>query len=344
MLFFIMLVVSFIAAGSLTWVLRIYAIRHNVLDIPVHRSSHSIPTPRGGGVSIVLTFASLVVIGYFLQLIKIDTMLALVVPGFITAVIGFLDDHGHIDAKLRLLFHFIAAGLGLYIIGGFPKLVIAGYSLDFPVFGTIFGLLFLVWMLNLYNFMDGINGIAGSEAVLFGLLSLAVIGFTHPELLTTDLSLCLSILAGASLGFLLWNFPIARIFMGDAGSGFLGIIIGLTVLIASHADYRLFFSEMILLSVFIVDATVTLLRRVVRGQKPFEAHASHCYQILSRRYQSHAKVTTGVIIINIVWLMPLSIAAANSRLNGIAALAIAWMPLIIVAIASGAGIKDKLRC
>ena len=343
MLLFIMLVVSFIAAGSLTWLLRIYAIRHNVLDIPVHRSSHSIPTPRGGGVSIVLTFAFLAVIGYVLKQIEIDTMLALVVPGFITALIGFLDDHGHIDAKLRLLFHFIAAGLGLYFIGGFPTLVIAGYSLDFPIVGTIFGLLFLVWMLNLYNFMDGINGIAGSEAVLFGLLSLAVIGFTHPELLTTELSLCLSILAGASLGFLLWNFPVARIFMGDAGSGFLGIVIGLTVLIASHADSRLFFSEMILLSVFIVDATVTLLRRVVRGQKPFEAHASHCYQILSRRYQSHAKVTTGVIIINIVWLTPLSIAAANSRLNGIVALAIAWIPLIIAAIVCGAGVKDKLR-
>ncbi|REF25602.1 Fuc2NAc and GlcNAc transferase [Xenorhabdus cabanillasii] len=334
---------AFIIACVLTWLLRVYAIRNNVLDIPVHRSSHSIPTPRGGGVAIVITLLAFVGIGYFSQLISRDMMLALAIPGLITAVIGFIDDHKHIDAKLRLVFHFLAAGSGLYFIGGFPAVVFAGYSINIPIVGIVFGLLFLVWMLNLYNFMDGINGIAGSEAVSFGALSLLVIGLSNPALLGQDLSLCLLILAGASIGFLVWNFPVVRIFMGDAGSGFLGIVIGLLVLIVSHEDSRLFFAELILLGVFVVDATVTLLRRVAHGQKPFEAHASHCYQILSRHYQSHAKVTTGAIAINVFWLTPLSFAAATSRLDGVLALIIAWVPLIALAWKCGAGVKDKIR-
>ncbi|PDO90094.1 MraY family glycosyltransferase [Kosakonia pseudosacchari] len=343
MSFIFMLLVAFVIATALTWLLRVYAIRNNVLDIPVHRSSHSIPTPRGGGVAIVITLIVLLAIGYGLQLISSNLMLALIVPGLITAVIGFQDDHGHIDAKLRLVFHFLAAGLGLYFIGGFPTLIIAGYSVNVPAVGSIFGLLFLVWMLNLYNFMDGINGIAGSEAVLFGVLSLVVLGLSQPSVLGLDFSMCLVILAGASLGFLVWNFPVARIFMGDAGSGFLGIIIGLTVLVAGHVDGRFFFAELILLGVFVVDATLTLLRRVTRGQKPFEAHASHCYQILSRHYQSHAKVTMGAIVINIFWLTPLSYAAASSRLDGLLALVIAWCPLMALAWMCGAGVKDKVR-
>ncbi|TDT58931.1 Fuc2NAc and GlcNAc transferase [Enterobacter sp. AG5470] len=343
MLFVAMFLTIFMVACFLTWLLRGYAIRNNVLDVPVHRSSHSIPTPRGGGVAIVISLAVFTAIGYFAHFISGDVSLALIVPGLITAIIGFLDDHGHIDAKLRLVFHFVAAGAGLYFIGGFPTIVIAGYSINIPVVSTLFGLLFLVWMLNLYNFMDGINGIAGSEAVSFSLLSLLVIVISHPTMPVQNLQVCLLLLAGASFGFLVWNFPIARIFMGDAGSGFLGIIIGLIVLIASYVDSSLFFAELILLGIFIIDATVTLLRRVARGQKPFEAHASHCYQILSRRYQSHTKVTTGVIVINTLWLAPFSYAVASSHLDGVVALIIAWLPLVIVAWKCGAGVKDKVN-
>ncbi|MCC8365025.1 glycosyltransferase family 4 protein [Xenorhabdus sp. PB61.4] len=342
MSFIVTLLAAFIIAYILTWLLRGYAIRNNVFDIPVHRSSHSTPTPRGGGIAIVITLLTFMSIGYFSLLISRDVMLALAIPGLITAVIGFLDDHGHIDARLRLLFHFLAAGSGLYFIGGFPTIVVAGYSINIPVVSIIFGMLFLVWMLNLYNFMDGINGIAGIEAVSFGALSLLVISLSNPALLDQDLSLCLLILAGASLGFLVWNFPAARIFMGDAGSGFLGIVIGLLLLIASQADHRLFFAELILLGVFVIDSTVTLLRRVAHRHKPFEAHASHCYQILSRHYQSHTKVTTGVIAINVLWLTPLSFAAAASYLDGVLALIIAWVPLIVLAWKYGAGVKDKI--
>lgn len=341
MFLFVFFLVAFVASAALTCLLRLYAIRNNVLDIPVNRSSHTIPTPRGGGVAIVITLIVLLFGTYLLGLISVNMMLALIVPGFIIAVIGFLDDHGHIDAKLRLSFHFISAGLGLYFLGGFPDINILGFNIQVPVIGIIFGLLFLVWMLNLYNFMDGINGIAGVEAVTFSVLSFVIIYFTEPTLLDNGLSVLLMVLGGASLGFLIWNFPVAKIFMGDAGSGFLGITIGLTVLLITRENSTLFLSEIILLGIFIVDATITLIRRVGRKQKPFEAHSSHCYQIVARHFQSHARTTTAVLAINLLWLAPLAFLAANSYLDGTMALLIAWAPLIFIAWRCGAGVKDR---
>ncbi|RXW26712.1 glycosyltransferase family 4 protein [Enterobacter ludwigii] len=332
---------SFLVSCVLTCGLRGYAIKHNVIDRPNQRSSHSVPTPRGGGVAIVLTLLVALVWFYFSRELTLESFLGLFIPGLIVAIIGFLDDHGHIAARWRLLMHFTAAAIGIYFLGSFPVITLFGYDLSLSWIGMILGCVYLVWMLNLYNFMDGINGLASAEAITFAACSAVLIvvnQYTDAPESIYPLTLAL---IGAAAGFIVWNFPIAKIFMGDAGSGFLGITIGLMILHIAKVDTHFFIAELCLLGVFIVDATTTLLRRVVAGKKVYEAHASHGYQILARKYGSHVPVTMMAIAVNLLWLFPIAFFIASAKIDGVVGLIVAWLPLFAVALKCGAGVKDK---
>ncbi|WP_435927096.1 MraY family glycosyltransferase [Dryocola sp. BD613] len=341
MLEFVGAVAVFIFAFVLTWGLRVYALKNNVIDVPNQRSSHSVPTPRGGGVAIVVGFLVGIVLFYIIGIVPLFQMLSLFIAGIFTAIVGFLDDHGHIAARWRLLMHFLAAAIGLYFLGQFPVIDLFGYQFSAGWLGMLFGLVYLAWMLNLYNFMDGINGLASMEAIMFALMSGVVMVCSVPNTMETSQVAILLLLGCAALGFIFWNFPTAKIFMGDAGSGFLGITIGLIVLHIALLDSKLFLAEICLLGIFIVDATMTLLRRLIGGKKVYEAHASHTYQILARKYGSHKPVTIGAFIINVVWLLPFALLIANGKVTGVVGVLIAWLPLIATAYYYGAGVKDK---
>lgn len=192
-------------AFLLTAILRRYALANSVIDVPNDRSSHSMPTPRGGGVSIVISFLLAILLLGFLGVADWTFVIALFGAGLGIATIGFLDDHGHIAARWRLLGHFAAASWILYWLGGFPPLLLLGTTLDMGWFGHILAAIYLVWMLNLYNFMDGIDGIAGIEAItvcLGGVLLLFCLG----KGLDNEGVWVLAVLASAVLGFLIWNF------------------------------------------------------------------------------------------------------------------------------------------
>ena len=163
----------------------------------------------------------------------------------------------------------------------------------------------LVWLTNLFNFMDGIDGLAGMEAVSVSGLG-AFLLLRNRLLSGAQLSL---MLCAASLGFLVWNWPPAKIFMGDVGSGFLGFTLGTLALFSSKTDSTLVWPWLILLAAFLVDATVTLLRRISGRARWYEAHRSHAYQHAARASGSHAKVTLAVAAMNIGWLFPLAWAA-----------------------------------
>ncbi|EIC29680.1 MULTISPECIES: MraY family glycosyltransferase [Methylomicrobium] len=327
------LLLSALAAFLLTGLIRRYALRSNLIDVPNRRSSHTQPTPRGGGMAIVAVFSAGLVALSALDVLTANQSLALIGAGTWVAFIGFLDDHRHIPAGWRLLAHFAGAGWGLYWLGGFPPLLLFGETVDLGGFGHLFGLLYLVWLLNLYNFMDGIDGIAGIEAVTacLGGSMLFLIGGHYQAWLEPAL------LAAAAAGFLLWNFPPARIFMGDAGSGFLGIVLGMLSLQAAWLDPALFWSWLCLLGVFIVDATWTLWRRFRRGERLHEAHRSHAYQFAARRYGSHKTVSLFVGAVNLFWLLPSAILIGLGVLNGIAGVALAYLPLLLSAIKFNAG-------
>lgn len=322
-------VLSFLLTGAL----RRYALARSIIDIPNARSSHTIPTPRGGGVAIVVTFlASLPVFGMF-GLVPWQQLIAVGGAGALLAVIGFMDDHGHIAARWRLLGHFGAGIWALVWLGGFPPVTLFGISLELHWFGHILAAIYLVWLLNLYNFMDGIDGIASVEALCACLGACLLYGLSGaPALIWGPL-----ILAAAVVGFLYWNFPPARIFMGDAGSGFLGIALGVLSLQAAWVSSDLFWAWVILLGVFIVDATFTLIRRLLRGDKVYEAHRSHAYQFASRRFGKHLPVTLAVGAINLFWLLPVAYSVTQLGLDGAWGIIIAYVPLIILALKFHAG-------
>jgi len=339
----IIAIAIFILSFLLTWGLRGYALKNNVIDIPNQRSSHSTPTPRGGGVAIVISFLIGLIVLKSFDVISLAQLASLFIAGAIIAIVGFLDDHGHIAARWRLLMHFFAGVFGLFFLGQFPAVDLFGYTLNAGWAGIIFGLVYLAWMLNLYNFMDGINGLASMEAITFSLSSAVLLILSVPDALQTNQFSMLLLLCFAALGFIFWNFPKAKIFMGDAGSGFLGITIGLIILHVASLKSNLFLAEITLLGVFIVDATVTLLRRLVAGKKVYEAHASHTYQILARKFNSHKTVTLGALLINIAWLAPIAILIATGLITGVIGIFIAWLPLVVAACICGAGVKDRVN-
>jgi Fuc2NAc and GlcNAc transferase len=259
---------------------------------------------------------------------------AIVGAGAIVAVIGFIDDHEHIAARWRLIAHFAAAAWALAWLGGLPRMSLVGGIHDLGILGNILAAIALVWLLNLYNFMDGIDGIAGIEAVTVCLSAIVVYTVSRGP---ADICYPSALLAAAALGFLAWNLPPAKIFMGDAGSGFLGVTLGVLALDAATRRPEWLWSWIILLGAFVVDATVTLCFRLSRREKLYEAHRSHAYQHAAQRLGSHGSVTFAVGVINLIWHLPMALLAGSGRLDGLLATVIAYVPLAWLAIACKAG-------
>jgi Fuc2NAc and GlcNAc transferase len=318
----------------MTGMLRRYALARSLMDIPNARSSHSVPTPRGGGVAIVLVFLAVLLWLVVQGLVEPAAAYGLGGAGAFVAVLGFLDDHGHIAARWRLLGHFTAAGWALFWLGGLAPLQVWGLQLDLGWAGYVLAAFYLVWLLNLYNFMDGIDGIASTEAICVCVGAAALVWVGNGSVATWLLPL---VLAAAVAGFLFWNFPPARIFMGDAGSGFLGITLGVLSLQAAWVNPQWLWCWLILLGVFIVDATFTLLRRLLRGDKVYEAHRSHAYQYASRRFSRHLPVTLSVAALNLFWLLPIALWVGVGGLDGLLAVLIAYAPLVYLAMKFKAG-------
>lgn len=317
----------------LTAALRKYAISRSLMDVPNARSSHVVATPRGGGVAIVVAFIVSLGFLYAAGLISPSAFFANAGAGLSIALIGFMDDHGHIAARWRLLGHFAAATWLLGWMGGLPPVTLFGADVDMGWTGHVLTAFYLVWLLNLYNFMDGIDGIASVEAICACLGACLLYWLAGLDSLIWGPLL----LAASVAGFLYWNFPPAKIFMGDAGSGFLGIVLGGLSLQAAWVNAPMLWAWLILLGVFIVDATFTLFRRLFRGDKVYEAHRSHAYQFASRRFGKHLQVTIAVGVINLFWLLPIAVCVTRFGLDGALGVILAYAPLIALAIKFRAG-------
>ena len=329
---------GFVSTALLTFLLMRVGLKKGLLDIPNERSSHSSPIPRGGGVAIIITFFIFLYI-YRTAVdrpIDVSVLKSLLFGGAIIAAVGLFDDLNHISARWRFLTHLSAAILSLSLLPSLPNIIIFGLSFDLGIFGYIFFGVSLVWFVNLFNFMDGIDGIAGIEVITV-LGSAAFILFFQDQVVWLTL---FSYLAFCVAGFLVWNWPPAKVFMGDACSAFLGFTLGILAIATSIEGTINLWTWLILCGVFVVDATTTLIGRMVRGEKWYEAHRSHAYQILSRRFGSHWKVSVGVIIINVFWLFPLGLLAAIFPYWGLLICCIALLPLLILAIRVGAGTSD----
>ena len=244
-----------------------------VTDTPNARSLHEVPVPRTGGVAVVLIFAvTLSITAHWIALPAGSTLAAIAVV--VLAVIGFADDRRHVAPLVRLLTHMVAAGL-LWISGWTD---VFGSGVEFGGVVALNGLaaLLVVWMINLYNFMDGMDGLAGGMGVI-GFAALAVFGWIGGDLAYSAMA---GLLAAACLGFLIFNYPPARIFMGDAGSTTLGFLAAALGFLGVREGLFAFWVPLLVFSPFVFDATWTLARRALKGEKVWQAHRSHLYQRL----------------------------------------------------------------
>ena len=331
-------VLAIVCSFGITGLMIVYARRAKLYDVPNQRSSHSVPTPRGGGLGIVLVFLGCVAIAFSLGLLPSDAFFALFVGGMIVAVIGFVDDHQHIPAKWRFLVQTVAAIIALTVLGGLPDIQIGSDRMSLGLPGDILAIIFIVWLINLYNFMDGIDGIAAAETICVAGGAAVLINSGSNEFVVS----LLVVFSATALGFLLWNWPPAKIFMGDVASGFIGFVLAAFALISSAMDLLPIWAWLILAGVFIVDATLTLLTRVFRGEQWYSAHNNHAYQKASRALKGHWPVTLTVVLINIVWLLPIAWWVSRHPDSGWWLTLVAWTPLGIVAAYMKAGHPDPV--
>jgi len=299
---FVFLLSAILTGGFASWFKK-----KGIIDLPNERSSHVNPTPRGGGAAIVIAlmagYAALNAAGWAAGL-SFDLPGPLFWTGFLLiAAVGFIDDRVSLPPYLRFGLHFIAASLVYYETGGLgafplpkPFAFELGAGLNYAL--TVF---WIIAVLNIYNFLDGIDGYAGSQAIVAG-LSMAALDYNGAGFLAGVL------VVSAAAGFLIYNWRPARIFMGDVGSAALGFLLACAPLYYSHIEKNVgIFSMGIFLWFFLSDGAFTILRRLLKGEKIWVAHRSHLYQRLAIAGFSHDKVTVWVmsaaILLNAVFLI-----------------------------------------
>lgn len=325
---------AWLGSFVLTGLVRRYALAHGLLDVPNARSSHLRTTPRGGGLAIVVMLSVALCALEWSKSLPAPLFWVFMIGGAAVAAIGFVDDYRSASPALRLLVHVGAALWAVLLIGG-PRLPETG--VHWPELGWAAAALStvgIVWVLNLFNFMDGIDGIATIEAVFVAASGsvLTLLG-AGPHAVTV-----LGLLLGAAaLGFLVWNWPPAKIFLGDTGSGYLGYMIAVLALASARTNPTALWTWLILCGAFCVDATFTLLRRLSRGERVYEAHRTHAYQLLARRWASHKRVTLAVTLVNLAWLLPLAMLTVRYPQYACWIALIALLPLVAIAGAVGAG-------
>ena len=324
-IFLLTLILSYVV----TRLVKTYA-RKFLIDVPNERSSHSMPTPRGGGLGIVIAFY-IGVCAFSIVGISLDEK-SLLFGGIPIVIISWFDDHRHVPIKYRLLAQLAGSIWLLASIGidHFPLLYDenpAGLLIKFFLV-----LILIMWFINLFNFMDGIDGLAGSEfaSIMVSVIIMILIsdGLEHKSsesIMISALGLC------ASLGFIIMNWPPAKIFMGDVGSDFLGFLIAVIAIKTIHQQELGVITWLILPAVFWVDATTTLITRIASGQAFYKAHRTHAYQHIAVRFESHKLVTQTVLIINLMYLLPLALMAQLYKDLQYLCLFLSYLPLVIVA-------------
>lgn len=331
------LVAALMSSLVLSALLSRYRGRFALLDLPNARSLHVGATPRAGGVAILA--------GLAVGAATVGTMQVLPDGGWViaalllVAAISFADDIWRLPALLRLAVHLVAASMlvlgGAYMLPGLHLL--PGWNLQAPPWLlATFSVLLVVWCTNLYNFMDGMDGLAGGMAVI-GFGSLAVLGWlAHAPAYASAASL----VAAAVAGFLPFNFAPARLFMGDVGSGSLGILMGLFLLWAERVGLFPLWLGFMVFSPFFVDATWTVLRRALQGKKPWQAHREHFYQRLVGIGWSHRRTTLWAYILMLKCSL-FAVMAICFTASGVRGLLLGWLALTYVALIAYVNVIER---
>lgn len=329
--------ILFLAAFGLSLVgtsrYRRLALKRGIVAKQSFRTLHTNATARGAGVVFVSVFCAATVLLWVIGRVPTSSMLSIGVGGAAAALIGFLDDVHNVRALLKLLSQ---TGLSVWLfICSYQTLyapVVSGSSAIATI--ALVGILLFVpvWMINMYNFIDGIDGLAISAAVFICGAAITVLVLTGGD---RTLVLLFALLAASGVGFMLLNMPPASVFMGDAGSMFLGYAFSGLMIATIVSGQISVWTWAVILCYFVGDTTTTTLSRMVLVRRWYGEHRSHAYQNLARIYQSHAKVTYGIALYNICWALPLAAWSALQPERGSLAAALAVGPVVLWTIRFG---------
>jgi Fuc2NAc and GlcNAc transferase len=299
-----------LVAGFSSWVATGATLRYlrsrSVVDLPNDRSSHTVPKHRGGGLAIGGVAFIGIAVAAGAGWIPLNVAVALIGGGLLVGGVGWLEDLRGVSVEIRVAVHFFGATLAVIWLGGFPAVTFAEVSIHLGHAGSLLAIVGLVWLVNLYNFMDGIDGLAAGEAVSTGIAGGALLLVAGEA----GLAAVAFLIAGASGGFLVWNWSPAKLFMGDVGSGLLGFLLGVLALASERAGAVPLVLWILLIAVFVFDATVTLVRRVLRREPWYAAHRTHAYQRAVQAGWSHGQVASIVLVLN---MMLAAMAAVSLR-------------------------------
>ncbi len=312
---------AFVLTVLLTPLARRYARRRGLIDRPGPRRSHDTPVERGGGIALA--------VGLFAA-----TLLMPPVPGaaafqiglMVIAALGLADDHRPLRVAIRLPVQLAVAAAVVMAVGGVPHIGLAGHAVEAWWVWTPLAALAIVWMINLFNFMDGSDGLASTQAAFSGLL--LSIGFLDAG--ETALAAVAGALAAASLGFLAWNRPPARIFLGDSGSLTLGYVLGVLALVGTVTGSVSVWAAAIAVSPFVIDATATLVARLVSGREWYTPHRDHAYQCLIRSGWSHARVLVALVVLDLAVVLPAFLLASKVPAMDLAIAACTGVMLLVI--------------
>jgi len=299
-------VLGALATAGLVALARTYAERRQLLDRPNARSSHGRPTPRGAGIGFPVCFVGLCWLLARESALAGTHALMLTVPLLLVTVLGWADDHRRLPVAIRVPVQALAVAMALFWLAPEVPMAFGVASLALGPAGLAVVGIASLWFLNAFNFMDGADGYAATQALL-ACLPAALLAALAGDLALAALAACL---AGTAAGFLAWNWPPARIFMGDAGSYALGLaLIGLALAGEQRGTLPALVWT-ILLAPFVWDASLTLLWRLARGEAVHQAHRAHAYQLLLRGGLTHRGLVLRLIVVNVAVAWPLAAAAA----------------------------------
>ena len=308
---------------------KIYAIKKTIFADINFRTLHEYPTPKGGGIVFSIIYIFIVFFNFLMDQLSYEFFMILCLGGAVVTTFGFIDDVKNINARKKLMVQILLSCWIIYWIGDIDLLFL--YKIPYIVeLGLLF--FFLIWFMNAYNFIDGIDGMAASSAVFTSSTLALVLMLTNPENDIIFLFIYLAVVVG---GFLFFNWPKASIFMGDAGSVFLGYTFGSLLLISMIRDELSVWTWLVVFGYYFADTTFTQIARVILVKKWYLSHRSHAYQNLARITGSHLKVTVGVVLYNVVWILPLTLWSAMKPETALIAVVLAITPGLVVAFKFG---------
>lgn len=297
----IQLALVFVLSFVLTYIVIVIARKHAIMDVPNERSSHTIPTPRGGGLALAIAWFAGLSWFYFNGKIEQNLFFALLC-GIIISGVSFIDDIINLKALPRLIIQSIATIMALYFIGGLHKIDLGFAVIENAILLSVMAFFAIIWFINLYNFIDGIDGYAATEAIFVCAAMFLLIG-----------NEILLILCFAVLGFLPWNWQKAKIFMGDVGSTLLGFNIAIFAVYFQNTNESSIMIWIIITTLFWFDATLTIFRRLVRKEKLSQAHRKHAYQRIVQAGFSHQKTVLCGMLINVLGFGIVFLAVQNVK-------------------------------